>query len=198
MSYVTKEDIKIENIFDFTSITNQEQEIYKFLYNKAVELSFTEDNVFVVFDGEELDKTVFASDNLPFCLIEAGEMEYNDTYKKRLDGVLVSNVTQSFYIGFFNDSIPVLQNIRENFIKALYVGGFNSALDTEIYYRQEIDSSLIVSREDVQRKLKNVVFKINFSYNIYYRKEEALEYVDVARVSSDKYSEVPYAEVTND
>lgn len=198
MSSVTKEDIKIENIFDFTSITTQEQEIYKYLYDKASELSFTEDNVFVVFDGEELDKSVYSSSNLPFCLIEAGEIEYNESYKKRLDGVLIGTATQSFYIGFFGDSILTLQSVRENFTKALYKAGFNSVLDTEVYYTQKIDSSLLISREDIQRKLKNVVFKINFSYNIFYRKEEALEYVDLARIESDKYSEVPYVAVTDD
>lgn len=198
MITVSLSDIKLNNIFDLTQTpATLEEEIYRNIYDVVTELGY-DDKSYIIYDDESLTKDSYRPDNLPFCLIEAGEIEYDNIFRKHLDSIDIAVARQPFYVGFFDNELLQLLATRLNFIKALRKSGFNSVISDNIYFTREIVSSGLYSFQEIQRQLRDIVFKLVFSYKIKYNNEESLLTVDKALIGSNEYSEINYVEVDDE
>ena len=190
------ENMKLKSLIDLTDIQTYEQEIFKYLFNKIVEAGFSEEKIYVNFEYDKIDLALYNNDMLPFSLVESGEVKYDNYFKKRIDGVDIGKASQSFFVGFYHNDLNFLQILRQSFLCAFKKSGFNSALmPKKDWVNLNIDLSVVISREDIQRNLKSLIFKIDFDYNIFCQSDEEILYVEYIKLESEKQSEINYVDL---
>jgi len=196
------DDIKLQNIFDFTVPETHEEEILKYIYSKLSELGFTETSYFLI-DDEGVSIQTYKADMLPFATVENDNSVFTKIGNKKTEWREVVKVNQSFIVRFFSNDIRQLFTIRENFLRSLVDFGFMSEISNdkaENYFFLDIEAGGLFSYQNIFkiRQLRALAFKLNFKYRILKEDTEPIIIVDVARINSDQHSDFDYAVVEKD